>query len=133
VKSERRLYLMHDDEIITVFPVTFGSNPKGHKQQEGDGRTPEGLYQLDWKHSDSGYHKSIHISYPNAADQKKASEIGVEPGGAIMVHGQKNGWGWLAPLARYINWTDGCIALRNVDMDVFWSRVEPGTPIEIRP
>ena len=133
VKSERKLYLLRDDEVIATFPVTFGSNPEGHKRREGDGRTPEGHYLLDWKHSDSDFYKSIHISYPNDEDKNKALDLGSNPGGAIMIHGQKNGYGWLSPLARYINWTDGCIALKNSDMDKVWESVNSGTPIEIRP
>lgn len=133
VKSERKLYLMRDDEVIDTFRVTFGSNPKGHKEHEGDGRTPEGRYVLDWKHSDSDFHKSIHISYPNTSDKIRAADTGVLPGGAIMVHGQKNGYGWLSPIAKYVNWTDGCIALSNKDMDIVWQKVQSGIPIEIRP
>jgi murein L,D-transpeptidase YafK len=133
VKSERTLYLLRDDEIIDSFRVTFGTNPKGHKQREGDGRTPEGIYILDWKHSASDFHKSIHVSYPDENDKKKAAEDGSSPGGAIMVHGQKNGYAWLSPLARYVNWTDGCIALSNSDMDIVWAKVQSEIPIEIRP
>lgn len=133
VKSERRLYLMRDDEVIDSFRVTFGSDPKGHKQREGDGRTPEGRYVLDWKHADSDFHKAIHISYPNTADKVNAAATGVLPGGAIMLHGQKNGYGWLSPIARYVNWTDGCIALSNSDMDIVWKKIQPKIPIEIRP
>ena len=133
VKSDRRLYLLRDDETIASFPVTFGSNSKGHKIQEGDSRTPEGHYVLDWKNVHSAYFKAIHVSYPNAEDEAVAAELKVDPGGAIMIHGQKNGYGWLSILSRFINWTDGCIALNDADMEQVWQQVTAGTPIEIRP
>jgi murein L,D-transpeptidase YafK len=132
-KSESRLYLLKDSEIITSFRVRFGSNPKGHKQQQGDGRTPEGRYILDYKNINSAFYKSIHISYPNAQDRKSAWQRGVDPGGDIMIHGQANGWGWFGPVMQYFNWTDGCIALRDRDMETVWKAVRVGTPIVIRP
>lgn len=133
VKSERKLYLVRDERLYASFPVTFGSNPEGHKVQEGDGRTPEGLYVLDYKNASSGYHRSIHVSYPNEEDRANARELGVSPGGDIMIHGQKNGFGWLGFLSRFVNWTDGCIALKDREMDQLWEAIDPGTPIEIRP
>ena len=94
-KSKSRLYLMQEGEAFASFHVAFGSNPKGHKQEQGDGRTPEGRYTLDYKNAGSSYYKSIHISYPNAEDRKEARKRGVDPGGDIMIHGQKNGYGRL--------------------------------------
>ncbi|MGD9078667.1 MAG: L,D-transpeptidase family protein [Desulfobacterales bacterium] len=132
-KSKSRLYLMREGETLASFRVAFGSNPKGHKQEQGDGRTPEGRYILDYKNSGSAYYKSIHISYPNAKDRKEARKRGVDPGGDIMIHGQKNGYGRLSILVQRFNWTNGCIALSDRDMDAVWNAVEPGTPIEIRP
>ncbi len=132
-KSEARLYLLKDSEIITSYKVRFGTNPKGHKQQQGDGRTPEGSYILDYKNINSAFYKSIHVSYPNAEDRKSAWELGVDPGGDIMIHGQANGWGWFEPVMQYFNWTDGCIALRDGDMEEVWKAVRVGTPIVIRP
>lgn len=133
VKQERRLYLLRDGETYASFPATFGTSPKGHKQEEGDGKTPEGEYVLDYKNQNSSYSLSIHVSYPNKDDAAAARKRGVSPGGNIMVHGQKAGFGWLSGLSRYINWTDGCIALSDQDMAVVWEAIEPGTPIEIRP
>jgi murein L,D-transpeptidase YafK len=133
IKSEKQLYLMRAGEPFASFRVSFGSNPKGHKQEQGDGRTPEGRYILDYKNPGSAYYKSIHISYPNAKDRKEARKRGVDPGGDIMIHGQKNGYGWLSLLAQRFNWTNGCIALSDKDMDTVWSAVKPGTPIEIKP
>ena len=95
-KSESRLYLLKDSEIITSFRVRFGSNPKGHKQQQGDGRTPEGRYILDYKNINSAFYKSIHISYTNAQDRKSAWQRGVDPGGDIMIHGKRTSAGCLA-------------------------------------
>jgi murein L,D-transpeptidase YafK len=133
IKSESKLYLKKDGKIYKTFHVVFGNNPKGHKVQEGDGRTPEGRYILDDKKEDSAFYKAIHVSYPNEKDKKRAEELGVNPGGMIMIHGQKNGAGLLAPITQLFNWTDGCIALSNSDMDEVWQAVDIFTPIEIRP
>jgi murein L,D-transpeptidase YafK len=132
-KSDARLYLKRNGEVLRSFRVKFGSDPHGHKVQQGDGRTPEGNYVLDYKNPFSRYHKSIHVSYPNAQDRANARRLGVDPGGDIMVHGQPNDWGWASPITQLFNWTDGCIALSNKDMDVVWSSVDVGTPILIRP
>ena len=132
-KSDRRLYLMTEGEVVAEYPVSFGGNPEGHKEQEGDDRTPEGHYTLDYKNPASAFFLSIHVSYPNIQDKVRARERSVDPGGNIMVHGQKNGLGWLWPIARFFDWTDGCIALRNGDMQKVWDAVEIPTPIEIRP
>ncbi|MFW5936693.1 MAG: L,D-transpeptidase family protein, partial [Desulfosalsimonas sp.] len=114
--------------------VALGGNPRGHKQQEGDGRTPEGLYVLDYKNPNSEFYKSIHISYPNADDRKTARELGVSPGGAIMIHGQKNGADRLSTeIIQLFNWTDGCIAVTNSAMDEIWQAVDINTPIRIKP
>jgi len=132
-KSESRLYLIRNNEVFVSFPVKFGANPKGHKQQLGDERTPEGKYTLGYKNAGSSFYKSIHISYPNARDEEVARKLGVSPGGDIMIHGQPNGWGSYSPIIQLFNWTDGCVGLKNSDMDIVWDAVEPGTPIEIRP
>jgi murein L,D-transpeptidase YafK len=132
-KSESRLYLMREGQVFASFHVAFGANPKGHKRQQGDERTPEGKYLLDYKNANSLYYKSIHISYPNENDRQEARRQGVDPGGDIMIHGQKNGYEGLAFLAQRFNWTNGCIALTNKEMDLVWEAVPPGTPIEIKP
>ena len=133
VKSESKLYLLKNQKVLSEYKVAFGANPKGHKQQEGDERTPEGKYILDYKKDDSAFYKAIHISYPNEADKKRAKEAGVNPGGFIMIHGQKNRLGWLSWITQNFNWTDGCIAVSNSAMDEIWESVSAGTPIEIRP
>ena len=132
-KSEKKIYLLSEGKQLKEYDVVFGENPKGHKQQEGDERTPEGRYILDYKKADSSFYKAIHISYPNEEDKARARKIGVDPGGLIMIHGQKNGFGWLSWLMQWFNWTDGCIAVTNAEMDEIWQLVEVGIPIEIRP
>lgn len=118
---------------IKRYKIVLGGNPVGHKQQEGDQRTPEGNYILDYKKSDSSFYKAIHVSYPNVKDKKHAKQLGVNPGGFIMIHGQKNGFGWISSLAQQFDWTDGCIAVKNYEMDKIWDAVDVGTPIQINP
>jgi murein L,D-transpeptidase YafK len=132
-KSQSRLYLENHGQILASFSVAFGADPKGHKQRQGDERTPEGRYALDAKNIRSAFYKSLHVSYPNARDRAFAKEHASDPGGDIMIHGQKNGLGWLSPITQLFNWTDGCIALSNADMDKVWSAVDLGTPIQIDP
>lgn len=132
-KSKHTLTLLRGGKAIATYHVVFGGNPIGHKEQEGDNRTPEGIYVLDAKNANSAYFKSIHISYPNAQDIAKAKSKGVSPGGAVMIHGQKNGFGWASFVMQRINWTAGCIALSNEDMEKVWSSVSTPTKIEIKP
>lgn len=133
IKGEHKLQLWADDKMLHEFHVVFGGSPQGHKTQEGDKKTPEGRYILDYKKSDSAYYKAIHISYPNAQDIAQAKARGVSPGGQIMIHGQPNGLGWNHLVTQRFNWTNGCVALSNADMDVVWSLVKVGTPIQIQP
>jgi murein L,D-transpeptidase YafK len=132
-KSERRLALMSKGEVLRSYAVALGGNPVGHKRQEGDERTPEGRYVLDWRNANSCCMRSFHISYPNAADEAAARQLGVDPGGMIMVHGQVNGFGWWGWLTQLFDWTDGCIAVADEDMREIWDMVPAGTPIEINP
>jgi murein L,D-transpeptidase YafK len=133
IKSESKLYILKNGIEVRSYNVAFGANPKEHKQQQGDERTPEGMYILDYKKENSEYYKAIHISYPNGEDKKRAKKRNVNPGGSIMIHGQKNGYGWLWFITQRFNWTKGCIAVSNKDMDEIWKMVDVGTPIEIRP
>ena len=133
IKSESKLYLNKNGIVLKEYHVAFGSNPKGHKKQKGDERTPEGKYVLDYKKENSSFYKAIHISYPNDDDKKRAKEKRVSPGGQIMIHGQKNGFGWLSFITQHFNWTDGCIAVSNSAMDEIWNAVDVGTPVEIIP
>jgi len=132
-KSESKLYLAKNGKILKQYHIALGANPRGHKQQKGDERTPEGKYILDYKKKDSSFYKAIHISYPNESDKNRARKLGINPGGQIMIHGQKNGFGWLSFISQHFNWTDGCIAVSNSAMDEIWHAVDVGTPIEIRP
>lgn len=132
-KSTRIMELLAGDKVLRAYSISLGDQPVGHKTQEGDEKTPEGTYVLDWRNPDSGYHRSIHISYPNEADKAAAASRGVDPGGMIMIHGLPNRMGFLGPILQYLDWTDGCIALNNSDMDEVWEMVPNGTPIELRP
>jgi murein L,D-transpeptidase YafK len=133
VKSERKLYLLKAGRVLREFDVALGLVPNGHKRREGDFRTPEGKYMLDVRNANSDYFLSIHVSYPNDVDRARAREAGVDPGGAIMIHGLPNEPRY--DLRRYENtdWTDGCIAVSNSDMVDIWLMTGDATPIEIRP
>lgn len=127
--------LLIDDQPIRSYRISLGENPVGHKQQEGDERTPEGDYLLDWRNPNSSFYKSIHVSYPNAQDRARAKQRGVDPGGMIMIHGRPN-WLTSAVVAREYDgadWTDGCIAVTNEEMEEIWQLVADGTPIRILP
>jgi murein L,D-transpeptidase YafK len=135
-KARRELQLCEGDSVLNRYPIALGRNAGGHKQREGDSRTPEGHYVLDWRNPNSKYYLSIHISYPNAQDERTARSAGVSPGGDIFIHGYPKGmsaalWGRYWFLGR--DWTDGCIAVPNAAMDEIWARVRDGTPIEIYP
>ena len=130
-KSARTLQLLSDNKVIKSYHIALGGNPVGHKQQQGDKRTPTGSYILDYKNEKSKFYRSIHVSYPNAADKARANSRGRSPGGAIMIHGQKNGFGHLAAINQQRDWTDGCIAVTDNEMDEIMAAVEIGTPIEI--
>lgn len=130
-KSERKMYLLEEGKVLREYDVAFGDNPRGHKQRQGDERTPEGIYTLDSRKEDSSFYRAMHISYPNRIDRERAKKRGVSPGGCIMVHGQRNGSAWSAPIIQRINWTDGCIALTNPEMDEFMALVDVGTKIQI--
>ena len=133
VKSQRQMWLLEQGKIIKQYTIALGANPVGHKQQEGDERTPEGRYILDYRNPNSGYFKSLHVSYPNKQDLANAKAKGVDAGGMIMIHGQRNGFGWAAKLTQLKDWTNDCIALNNQDMQEVWDLVKIGTPIEILP
>ena len=131
-KDDHRLYLLRSGDIIHSYDVAMGAHwDAGHKAQEGDERTPEGRYVIDWRNPDSVAHLSLHISYPDADDVSAARAAGVDPGGSIMIHGLPNGWGVLAPFHLMTNWTDGCIAVTNAQMQQIWALVPDGTPIDI--
>ena len=132
-KSARRLLLMNGGEVLRSFRIALGKDPTGHKRQQGDNRTPEGRYLLDWRNPQSRFYRSIHISYPSPADVAQARSRGVSPGGDIMIHGLPNGMEVIGATHAKWDWTNGCIAVTNGEMDTIWARVDNGTPIEILP
>lgn len=133
LKAERRLHLISQGETFRSYPVSLGKRPTGHKQHEGDKRTPEGLYWIDWRKTSDKYNLSMHISYPNTRDEGRARREGVAPGGMIMLHGTPHDTEFPESFFHGLDWTDGCIALSNVDMQEVWNLVDDGTLIEIRP
>jgi murein L,D-transpeptidase YafK len=133
VKSERKLYLLKAGRVLREFDVALGLVPTGHKRREGDSRTPEGKYLLDARNANSDYFLSIHVSYPNETDRAQARQAGVDPGGAIMIHGLPNEPRYDLKHYESSDWTDGCIAVSNADMIDIWLMTRDYTPIEIRP
>ena len=132
-KSERKLHLMHNGKIFKTFRIALGIMPVGDKLKEGDFKTPEGRYLLDHKNPESDYFLSIRISYPDIQDRREAEAEGVDPGGAIMIHGQPNVPTRSEAYYRTQDWTNGCIAVSNSDMIDIWLMTGENTPIEIRP
>ena len=132
-KEARKLHLVKSGEPFKSFDIALGIQPMGHKTQEGDFRTPEGRYQLDARNPNSEYFLSIHVSYPNRQDRQKAARLGVDPGGAIMIHGQPNEPTRSETYYRTQDWTNGCIAVSNSAMIDIWLMTDDNTPIEIRP
>ncbi|HET7315440.1 L,D-transpeptidase family protein [Salinisphaera sp.] len=129
MKAERELYLYRDGLIIAQYPIALGLAPVGTKRMRGDDKTPIGAYTLDWRNPNSDFHRSIHISYPNAADRARAAALGVPPGRNIMIHGQPD----YDDRPRTGDWTHGCIAVSNAAIDQIWAHVPDGTPIHIYP
>ena len=132
-KSERKMVLLNNGQIIKEYPISLGLNPIGHKQQRGDKRTPEGIYVLNRRNPASKFYKSILFSYPNEQDRRQAAARGVDPGGELAIHGlpvrtKEEEWDYIER-----DWTDGCIAVTNGEMEEIWQLVPNGTRIEIRP
>jgi len=132
-KALRQLTLFKDGKPIKTYKIALGPNPVGPKVQEGDGRTPEGLYTIEGRNPNSSFHLALRISYPNAADRTLAKSLGVPPGGDIMIHGIKNGFGWIGSVHRLSDWTQGCIAVTNSEIEEIWKMVPNGTVVEIVP
>jgi len=135
LKGERRLVLMRGDRVMKVFRVALGRYPKGAKVREGDARTPEGTYTVDYRldTNKSKFYRALHISYPNRQDRAQARKLGVSPGGQIMIHGLPTKWSAKDVGHPRLDWTQGCIALTNREMDQVWKMVDDGTTIEIHP
>jgi len=133
IKSKRIMMLMRDSDILKVYRVALGKQPNGHKLKHGDQRTPEGTYILDSRKSDSKFYRAIHISYPNESDLLTAKMSGFSPGGSIMIHGLPKKLEDIGKAHRLWDWTDGCIAVTNSEMEEIWEFVPDNIPIEIKP
>ena len=131
-KSKRRMLLLKQGHVYRSYRVALGKQP-GPKRVAGDKRTPEGRYTIDGRNPRSDYYKALHISYPSESDRKLAKLMGKEPGGNIVIHGLPNGMEDAEVLLRGLDWTGGCIAVTNREMEEIWRLVRDGTPIEIRP
>ena len=133
LKTQRQLQLMSRGEAVKTYRISLGKQPRGAKEREGDKRTPEGFYWLDWRKVSDRYNLAIHVSYPNTHDAARARREGVEPGGMIMIHGTPMDENYPEWYFSSLDWTEGCIAMKNADMSEVWSLVKDGTMIEIRP
>lgn len=132
-KSDSSMTVFRQGKALKTYRIAMGDNPVGHKLTEGDQRTPEGRYILDYKKPDSAYYRAIHISYPNDEDRLRANALGISPGGQIMIHGENPNSNLSPEEAQQYNWTDGCIAVTNAEMDELWLAIDAGIPIEIWP
>lgn len=132
-KAKRKLTLYLQDKPLKEYRIALGRSPVGPKEREGDGRTPEGVYRIDSRNGASAYHLALHISYPDARDVESARNKGRNPGGAIMIHGMRKGLGWIGKLQRLVDWTAGCIAVTDEEVEEIWRVTPDGIPIEIRP
>jgi murein L,D-transpeptidase YafK len=133
LKKDHTLELLAGGKVIRTYKVALGRGGLAPKEHEGDARTPEGHYVIDEKNAASHYHKALHISYPNAHDRNRAEKQHFSPGGAIMIHGLPNGMAWLGASHRLYDWTLGCVAVTDSEIDEIWNLVPIGTPVEIRP
>ena len=133
LKKEHVLELLSRGKVIRTYRVALGSGGLAPKERRGDGRTPEGHYVIDSRNEHSAYHKALHVSYPNEKDRRRAAELGASPGGAVMIHGLPNGKGWIGGAHRAVDWTLGCVAVTDDEIEEIWNLVPVGTPVEIRP
>jgi murein L,D-transpeptidase YafK len=133
VKSARTMKLMHHDQVVKTYRVALGTVPVGAKQKHGDHKTPEGDYVISGKNPHSEFHLSLRISYPNAADRERARKLGVSPGGDIMIHGVMPEYAWLGSRQSETDWTDGCIAVSNAEIEEIFRLVPVGTKVQIQP
>lgn len=132
VKSKRQLLVYSQNELLKIYDVSLGFAPVGHKEVEGDGKTPEGIYFINDKNPNSGYHLNLGISYPNQADIEKAKALGKSPGGDIKIHGLRNGLSLIGKCHRHFDWTHGCIAMTNQEIKELFDNVPLGTEIHIK-
>lgn len=132
-KAERQLSVFSHGKLLRSYRVSLGGEPVGTKVRQGDRKTPEGSYVIDSHNPGSAFHRALHVSYPSAADIARAKSRGFDPGGEIMVHGIKNGLGWLGKAHRLLDWTTGCIAVTDPEIEELYRIVPDGARIEIRP
>jgi murein L,D-transpeptidase YafK len=132
-KAKREMVLLRNHRVLKSYRIALGRNPVGRKLRQGDGKTPEGLYKIVGRNPASAFHRSLRISYPNAEDRARARRAGVSPGGDIMIHGLPNGRGYIGAAHRLIDWTEGCIAVTNKEIEEIWRLVPDGTPVRIEP
>ena len=130
-KGQRRLVLLNDGRVLKSYRVALGKRPVGHKLFEGDFRTPEGRYYIDYRLRNSGYHRALHISYPNDSDIERSNILRTDPGGDIMIHGLPNGRGAIGAKHTSVDWTDGCVAVTNLEIEWLYKAAPDGTPVEI--
>ncbi len=133
VKSARTMTLYRGGKILRSYNVALSRDPTGPKERAGDHKVPEGDYVIDSKNAHSRFHLALHVSYPNAGDRERARKFGVSPGGNIEIHGLERPFAWIGGLQRQVNWTDGCIAVTNSEIEEIWRLVPVGTHVEIRP
>ena len=132
-KSERRMTLLWKGTPVRMYSIALGGSPVGKKQCQGDQKTPEGIYSITGRNPQSSYHRSLRVSYPNAEDVANARRLRCSPGGDIMIHGLPNGRGWIGAAHVAADWTLGCIAVTNSEIEEVWKAVPNGTAVEIRP
>jgi L,D-transpeptidase-like protein len=132
-KQARRLTLLRGGKVLRTYRIALGGQPVGDKVCRGDHKTPEGLFTVDRHVPNSHFHRALHVSYPDAAHRRTALRRGCDPGGDIMIHGITNGLGWLGPLHRRTDWTDGCMAVTDEEIEEIYAAVPNGTPVDIRP
>jgi murein L,D-transpeptidase YafK len=132
-KSARKLSIFANAKNLKTYRVALGHNPVGAKQEEGDNKTPEGIYKIDGRNAQSSFHLALHVSYPSDEDKTRAAERGVSAGSDIMIHGIRNGRGWIGAFHRLTDWTAGCIALTDEEIEELWRATPDGTTVEIRP
>lgn len=132
-KSARKLSIFRDGKPIKSYQIALGRSPVGAKQKEGDMKTPEGIYKIDSRNPQSNFHLALHISYPSEQDNQRAAASGVSAGSDIMIHGIQNGRGWIGAFHRWKDWTAGCAALTDEEIEELWRVTPDGTTIEIRP
>lgn len=133
IKSKRTLEVYSGNVLLKTYSIALGKEPSGKKESEGDNKTPEGIYSINAKNAGSGFHKNLGISYPNTQDAAFSKKKKLPPGGEIKIHGLKNGLSFIGKFHRLTDWTAGCIAVTNEEIDELYARVRLGTPIVILP